>query len=100
MLDISTYDLTEILSRYATNNWVHLSHETLNTKIDNATIYHADANGVDIKVLRNVGSLNAGTSITTLDGTRYDEILDRIFSVGYNPEFKPMVVEAYIPQVY
>lgn len=101
MLDISTYDLTEILSRYATNNWVHLSHETLNTKINNAVIYHADTSIIDSAItLRNIGSLNAGAHINTLDGTTYDQILDKIFGNGHMPEFKPLVAQAFIPHIY
>lgn len=107
MLDISTYNLSEILNNYATNNWVRLSYETLSKKVSNSTIYHADiithndsskdSSNITIK---DVGSLLAGTKIISLDGEQYDTLFNKIFGLGYDPIYKPMVITATFPEVY
>lgn len=100
MLDISTYNLSEILQGYATNNWVRLSYEFLSTKIDNASVYHASTNLSKAITTRNIGSINASTKIEDLDGETYDNLFDQIFGLGHEPEFKPILVTATFPQLY
>lgn len=105
VLDISTYNLTDILSKYALNNWVRLSYETLKKRLDYVTVYHADVNQGEpyysnMYTVRDVGSINAGTLIKDLDGMRYDELLDDMFGLGYEPTYKPLVVTATFPMLY
>lgn len=81
-LDVSAYNLTQILEPYAYKNWVELGFEFLDTKLTNSIIYNSryimDPKRSDVQVRKDVGSLKAMTDVKTLNGKTYHDVLDKI----------------------
>lgn len=92
-LDVSAYNLTNILEPYAYKHWVSANVDFLDTKIQNADIYNSqvmldvlDNKKKHAAIRKSVGSIAAGTGISEINGHRYNEILDKMFFGPLNPE--------------
>lgn len=106
-LDVSAYNLTQILEPYAYKNWVNVNFAHYETMLKNADIYnsgylldqkHGDKKYIAIR--KQVGSILPGTDPDTINGLRYNEVIDRMLFGPLNPDLMPGVINANINTVY
>lgn len=101
-LDVSTYNLTKILSNYAPKEWVRLNDEFQNAKIENADKYQSPAylqkNRSTLKIVDPIGGIEAGVDVSTLCGQTYSNIIDQIITPVKNPKVSQTRIKLIVPR--
>lgn len=101
-LDVSTYNLTSILSNYAPKEWVSLNLDYLGSKVDNNARYQSPAyiakRRQRLQTLQSVGGLEAGVDVSTLCGETYSTVIDNIITPVKNPSASQARVKLQVPK--
>jgi hypothetical protein len=98
-LDITNYNLTNILDNYALESQLYAVNQLLSTKIDNNLLY--DSSNLEeamkhrnqYKIIDTIGGIEAGTDVSTLVGKTYSEILDEIITPIKYPSISDTTIQ-------
>lgn len=101
-LDVSTYNLTKILSNYATKEQVRLKNELQDAEIKNADKYQSLAylqkKRSALTVIDPIGGIEAGVDVSTLCGQTYSHIIDQIITPIKNPSVSQARIKITVPR--